>query len=455
QGSVIQRIPVLGTISKLPELVKVRRLDLIVIAEGKLGGERVRQIVEMCAQIPVQVRVVPAYNDILHGNIQFNLVRKVLIEDLLQREPAQLDTESIREFFKQKVVLITGAGGSIGSELVRQIIQFNPRKVILFDLSEAALFEIEQELLEVNYTSFISVVGNCGSSSRMEEIFICFQPQIVLHAAAYKHVALMEQNPFEAIENNVFSTEIVASTAGKYNVEVFILVSTDKAVSPNCIMGASKRLAELVVSNCNKLYNTRYMAVRFGNVLGSSGSVVPIFKKQIAKGGPITITDKEMVRYFMTIPEAAQLILQSATIGEKGNLFVLDMGEPVRIYDLALDMIRLSGLTPYEDIKIIFTGIKKGEKLAETLYFENEKTNKTKHSRIFSGQIKPANLSVEIILKKLQEISVKRNQFELQDFLAALFSNDNFRVNDIVKIPINQDNIQKLELKPQYLSIEI
>ncbi len=427
QGSIIQQVPVLGGISDLPELVKKHAIDLVVIGEGKIAGERVRRIMEICEKVPVQVRVVPAYQEILQGNIQINPIRKVLIEDLLHRDSAQLDKQSIRQFFSSKTVLITGAGGSIGSELVRQVIQFNPSRLILFELSEAALFEIEQELQEMNHAEIISIVGSCRDSKRVDEVFAAYKPQIVLHAAAYKHVSLMEQNPFEAIENNVFGTRIVAEAAGKFQTEVFILVSTDKAVRPSCMMGASKRLAELVMTECNQRYQTRYMAVRFGNVLGSSGSVVPIFKKQIAKGGPVTITDKAMVRYFMTIPEAAQLILQSASIGERGDLFILDMGAPVLIYDLALDMIRLSGLIPHEDIKIVFTGKKKGEKLEETLYFDDERTSKTKHHRIYSGQIMPAALPMEIAFKNLSLLVAKRDTRELRNFLAVLFQDDQLK----------------------------
>ena len=429
QGSIIQQVPVLGGINDLPKLVEKYEVELVVIGEGKIAGERVRRIMEICEKIPVQVRVVPAYQEILQGNIQFNPIRKVLIEDLLHRESAQLDKQSIRQFFSNKTVLITGAGGSIGSELVRQIIQFSPSQVILFELSEAALFEIEQELQEIKSFEVISIVGSCRDYKRIEEVFGVYKPQIVLHAAAYKHVALMEQNPFEAIENNVFGTRIVAEAAGKFQTEVFILVSTDKAVRPSCMMGASKRLAELVVTECNQRYQTRYLAVRFGNVLGSSGSVVPIFKKQIAKGGPVTVTDKAMVRYFMTIPEAAQLILQSASIGERGDLFILDMGEPVLIYDLALDMIRLSGLVPHEDIKIVFTGKKKGEKLEETLYFDTERASKTKHHRIYSGQIMPAALPMEIVFKNLSLLVAKRDAMELRNFLAVLFQDDQLKVD--------------------------
>jgi FlaA1/EpsC-like NDP-sugar epimerase len=430
QGSIIQQAPVLGGINDLPKLVEKFSIDLVVIGEGKIAGERVRRIMEICEKIPVQVRVVPAYQEILQGNIQFSPIRKVLIEDLLHREPAQLDMQSMRQFFSYKTVLITGAGGSIGSELVRQVIQFAPSRLILFELSESALFEIEQELQEIKASEIVSIVGSCRDSKRIEEIFAEYQPQIVLHAAAYKHVSLMEKNPFEAIENNVFGTRIVAEAAGKFRAEVFILVSTDKAVRPSCMMGASKRLAELVVTECNQRYQTRYLAVRFGNVLGSSGSVVPIFKKQIAKGGPVTVTDKAMVRYFMTIPEAAQLILQSASIGERGDLFILDMGKPVLIYDLALDMIRLSGLVPYEDIKIIFTGKKKGEKLEETLYFDAEKASKTKHHRIYSGQIMPAALPMEIALQNLSLLVAKRDATELCNFLAALFLDDQLKLEE-------------------------
>ena len=322
------------------------------------------------------------------------------------------------ETLENKKILVTGAGGSIGSELTRQVTRFEPSELILLDLSEAALFEISQELLRESPVKLVSAVGNCVNVQKIRTVFEKYRPEIVLHAAAYKHVSLMEQNPFEAIECNVLGTKTVAEAAGLAGVDTFVLVSTDKAVRPSSIMGASKRLAELVVAESNQRFDTRYITVRFGNVLGSSGSVVPIFKKQIAKGGPVTVTDPEMTRYFMTIPEACQLILQAACVGQGGELFVLDMGEPVKILDLARDMIRLSGLKPEEDIPIIFSGIKQGEKIAEQLYTTEEIASKTEHSRIFLGRGMSPLKPVSELWAELSEICSAQDEASLRNFLA-------------------------------------
>jgi len=286
-------------------------------------------------------------------------------------------------------VMVTGAGGSIGSELVRQITNYKPKRLLLVERAEFLLFQIERELArdfaDVNY---LPLIADAGDGPRMREIFERFRPEVIFHAAAHKHVPMMEANPSEAVKNNVFATRTVASLAGEYGAESFVLISTDKAVNPTSVMGASKRVAELVVQSLDQKYErTNYIAVRFGNVLGSAGSVVPIFREQILAGGPVTVTDKEMTRYFMTIPEASQLVLQAGALGEGGEIFILDMGKPVRILDLAEDMIRLSGLTPYEDVDIQFSGIRKGEKLFEELEITGESLLKTRHPKIFIGKI--------------------------------------------------------------------
>lgn len=417
KGSIIQQIAVLGNRVELPYLVKKHRIDLVVITIAKISGKEIRNIVEICKKIPVPVRVLPGYGDIFQGNFTVSQLREIKIEDLLRREPVELDLNSIGNFLKNKKILVTGAGGSIGSELTRQVIRFEPSELILLDISEAALFEIEQELLRKSSVKLISCVGSCINSKKIQAVFEKHKPEIVLHAAAYKHVSLMEQNPFEAIECNVLGTKTVAEAAGAAGVETFVLVSTDKAVRPSSVMGASKRLAELVVAESNQRFKTNYITVRFGNVLGSSGSVVPIFKKQIAHGGPVTVTDPEMIRYFMTIPEACQLILQAACSGQGGELFVLDMGEPVKILDLAKDMIRLSGLKPDEDIQIIFSGIKQGEKLAEQLYTSEEIEAKTEHSRIFLGRVTPPIKPASEMLLELGEICAAQDEISLRGFL--------------------------------------
>ena len=418
KDSFIQQLPVLGNMDELSSLVKKYQIKLVAITIAKISGKEIRRIVEICKQIPVEVRVVPGYGDIFQGHFSVSQLREIKIEDLLKREPVDLDLESIGCFLKGKKILVTGAGGSIGSELARQVARFEPSSLILLDLSEAALFEISQELGKESSIKLVSCVGNCINSQKIRAVFEKYQPEIVLHAAAYKHVSLMEQNPFEAIECNVLGTKAVAEAAGAAGVNTFVLVSTDKAVKPSSIMGASKRLAELVVSESNQRFDTCYITVRFGNVLGSSGSVVPIFKKQIAKGGPITVTDPEMTRYFMTIPEACQLILQAACVGQGGELFVLDMGEPVKILDLAKDMIRLSGLKPEEDIPIVFSGMKPGEKLAEQLYTTDEISSKTKHARIFLGRaISPLKPDSEL-WDELNRICSIQDESLLRNFLS-------------------------------------
>jgi FlaA1/EpsC-like NDP-sugar epimerase len=299
-----------------------------------------------------------------------------------------LDNENLHEFLNDKTVMITGAGGSIGSELVRQITAYKPKQLLLVERSEYLLFQIGMELSnDLPHMRSVPLIADICEEARMREIFERYRPDVVFHAAAHKHVSLMEANVCEAIKNNVLGTRLTGKLAGEYGVRDFVLISTDKAVNPTSVMGASKRLAEIVVQGLNQVYETSYIAVRFGNVLGSAGSVVPIFREQIRKGLPITVTDREMTRYFMTIPEASQLVLQAGALGDGGEIFILDMGRPVKILDLAEDMIRLSGLTPYEDIDIVFTGIRQGEKLFEELEITGENLLKTRHPKIFIGKI--------------------------------------------------------------------
>lgn len=386
--SVIQGHRVLGTTRDLPNLVRSLGIDRVVITIAQASRQDIHRIVKICEQIPVKVKIIPGLYEILDGRVEISTIRDVQIEDLLGREPVQLDIGLINRELAGKVVMVTGAGGSIGSELARQVARFNPTTLLLVERAEFVLFDIDSELRETHPTlSIVPKVVDVGDEVKMRYLFDCYRPQVVIHAAAHKHVPLMETNPFEAIKNNVLATHVVAELAGEYGVEVFVLVSTDKAVRPASIMGASKRVAELVVQDLNRRYETRYVAVRFGNVIGSAGSVIPIFSEQIRKGGPITITDKRMKRYFMTIPESAQLVLQASAIGKGGEVFILHMGEPVRIMDLAETLITLSGLKPHEDIKIIETGIRPGEKLYEELRFETEATVPTEHPKIFINRI--------------------------------------------------------------------
>ena len=388
KGGSVGGFKVLGTTDDLARLVDELNIEQVVIAIDHAQGKDIRRILDICRAIPVKAQIVPSLNEIIHGRVNVSRIRDVQIEDLLGREPVQLDTENLRDFLDGKTVMVTGAGGSIGSELVRQLTNFAPKQILLVEQSEFALFQIERELAaDKKNPSFVPLIADVADEPRMRRIFEDFKPEVVFHAAAHKHVPLMEANPTEAIKNNVFATKLIAELAGKNGSNAFVLISTDKAVNPTSVMGASKRVAEIAVQSLRKKYKTRYISVRFGNVLGSAGSVVPIFREQILKGGPVTVTDPKMTRYFMTIPEAAQLVLQAGAFGTGGEIFILDMGEPVRILDLAEDMIRLSGLQPYEDIDIVFTGIRKGEKLFEELEITGENLLKTKHPKIFIGKI--------------------------------------------------------------------
>ena len=389
QGLDLYNIPVLGTRDDIPRLVSEHGVDEIIIAMPSAPGRIIREIVEICKVTGVVVKTLPGVYDLIDGKVSVSQLREVQLEDLLGRDPVQLDLDSIAAYLEGKVVLVTGAGGSIGSELCRQVARFKPKTLVLLDNTENNLFEIEQELKErYPYLMLPAELADIRDETRIKRVFEFYHPQVVFHAAAYKHVPMMERFPEHAVSNNIHGTYIVASAAKKYGCKTFIFVSTDKAVNPTSVMGASKRAAELVVQYFNEQcreenLDTRFAAVRFGNVLGSRGSVIPTFKRQISKGGPVTVTHPDMVRYFMTIPEAVQLIIQAGAIAKGGEIFVLDMGEPVRILDLANDLIRLSGLTPGKDIEIKFTGIRPGEKLREELFTDQEKMSATKYSRIY------------------------------------------------------------------------
>lgn len=387
-GSVIHGVKVLGRAEDIPYLVSELNIDHVVISFAEASRREFRRILDICEQAKVRVRTVPGIYELLQGNVKVSRIRDVQIEDLLGREQVHLDEESIRESIAGKSVMITGAGGSIGSELVRQVARFQPARLLLVERAEFALFAIEQELHTTGLkVPALSLVADVSDEARMHNIFQNYGPQVILHAAAHKHVPMMEFNPSEAIRNNVLATRSLGELASEFGVETFVLISTDKAVCPTSVMGASKRVAELVVQDLNRSSATRFLAVRFGNVIGSAGSVIPTFREQIRRGGPVTVTHPEMVRYFMTIPEAAQLVLQAGALGQGGEIFILDMGEPVRILDLAKDTITLSGLRPFEDIDIVFTGMRPGEKLFEELQTTEENLIKTCHPKIFIGRL--------------------------------------------------------------------
>jgi FlaA1/EpsC-like NDP-sugar epimerase len=387
KGGSVSGFKVLGTTHDIARLVDELAIKQVVIAVDDAKGMEIRRIMDICRAIPVKAQIIPNLNEIATGRVSVSRIRDVQIEDLLGREPVKLDDKNLHDFLTGRTVMVTGAGGSIGSELVRQIINYRPKCILLVERAEFFLFQIGRELQEMGGVDFVPLIADVGDEPRMREIFERFRPEVIFHAAAHKHVPLMEVNATEAIKNNVLATRCLGQLAGQHGVRDFVLISTDKAVNPTSVMGASKRIAEIVVQGLRQEYDTNYMAVRFGNVLGSAGSVVPIFSEQIRKGEAITVTDPEMTRYFMTIPEASQLVLQAGALGSGGEIFVLDMGEPVRIVNLAEDMIRLSGLTPYEDIDIVFTGVRKGEKLFEELEITGENLDKTNHPKIFIGKI--------------------------------------------------------------------
>ncbi len=390
QGVAIHGVPVLGLLGDAVEVVKRERIDEVVIAIPSAPGKEMRRIVDTVSPAGVPIRTMPGIDQLISGQVTLNQLRSVNIEDLLGRDPVSLDTNSLEQLLAGQTVMVTGAGGSIGSELCRQVLRFGARRLVLVERSEPALFEIHRELSgRIEKGELVPAIADVCDAARVRSLMALHRPTVVVHAAAHKHVPMMEWNPGEAIKNNVGGTRVVADAAHEFGVQQFVLVSTDKAVNPTSIMGATKRVAELYVQALDQRSKTRFVAVRFGNVLGSAGSVIPIFKEQIASGGPVTVTDPEMRRYFMTIPEASQLVLQAATIGRGGEIFVLDMGQPVKIVDLARDLITLSGLVPDKDIEIRFTGLRPGEKLFEELSTVEEKAEKTRHPKIFIGKLPP------------------------------------------------------------------
>lgn len=401
--AIIQGLKVMGTTDDLPRLVEELEIDHVIITIARASRPEIRRIVDICEAIPVKARIIPGLYDILQGRVSLKAVRDVEIEDLLGREEVRLDISSLRQVVTGKTVMVTGGGGSIGSELARQLALFSPAHLLIVELSEFALYTIHEELTQSHPDlSIVPLIADVGDPVRIHSIFRSYRPHVVFHAAAHKHVPMTECNVVEAAKNNVLGTLMLAEAAGITGVEKFVLISTDKAVNPTSVMGTTKRAAELVVQSLDRRYETSFMAVRFGNVLGSTGSVVPKFRKQIAQGGPVTVTHPEMKRYFMTIPESCQLVLQASALGIGGEIFVLDMGEPVKMVDLARDMIKLSGLEEGVDIEIVFTGIRPGEKLFEELSYSSDRMDRTAHPKIFVGRI--AEMDPDAIMTAIWEL---------------------------------------------------
>ncbi|MGP8315076.1 polysaccharide biosynthesis protein [Enterocloster aldenensis] len=387
QGRVIDGVSIVGSRKDIARLVREKGIDDIYVAIPTAPPEDIRDILKICQGTGCQVKILPGVYQLMNGEVTISRLRKVEIEDLLGREPVNVNLDEIMGYVKGKVVLVTGGGGSIGSELCRQLAGHKVKQLIIFDIYENNAYEIQQELKrKYPHLDMVVLIGSVRNTNRLDYLFRTYRPDIVYHAAAHKHVPLMEDSPNEAIKNNVLGTYKTARAAIKYKAQRFILISTDKAVNPTNIMGASKRLCEMVVQMSNQKSSTEFVAVRFGNVLGSNGSVIPLFKQQIESGGPVTVTHKNIIRYFMTIPEAVSLVIQAGAYAKGGEIFVLNMGNPVRILDMAENLIRLSGYEPYKDIDICFTGLRPGEKLYEELLMDEEGLQKTVNDRIFIGK---------------------------------------------------------------------
>lgn len=419
KGMIINGVPIVGDRNDIAEIAHNKDIDEILIALPSIDNNERVQIIKLCSETGLKLKTLPGMYEIIGGKFNTKQIRDVEIEDLLGRAPVELNISDIAGYLNNKVVLVTGGGGSIGSELCRQIAKFGPRKLIILDIYENNAYDLQMELnYKYPHLDKEVLIASIRDRSRLEEVFSEYRPDVVFHAAAHKHVPLMEANPKEAIKNNVFGTLNLAEMADKYKVVKFVQISTDKAVNPTNIMGATKRVCEMIIQSINVVSKTEFVAVRFGNVLGSNGSVIPLFKKQIQNGGPVTVTHPEINRYFMTIPEAAQLVIQAGAMAKGGEIFILDMGKPTKIVDLARDLIRLSGFEPDRDIKIEFTGLRPGEKLYEELLMDEEGLTNTDHKKIFIG--KPGFFSFDEVKEKI---------YRLKDYL----SHDNEEVFDVME----------------------
>ncbi len=415
----IHGYPVLGKQKRIAKICQEKMVDEVVIAIPSASGKQIREIVNRCVEAGVKSRTLPGVSELIDGRVSVQHIKDVEVVDLLGREPVRLDVDKIKAYVEGKRVLVTGAGGSIGSEICRQVARFSPAKIVLFDNAETPLFHIERELFNKYPDLHISaIIGDVRARSRVEGVFDEFLPQVVFHAAAYKHVPLMEKNPAAAARNNIYGSKVVADAADAFGVLHFVMISTDKAVNPTNVMGATKRAAELYVQALARKSRTSFVTVRFGNVLGSNGSVIPIFKEQIRAGGPVTVTDPEVTRFFMTIPEASQLVLQAGSMGKGGEIFLLDMGEPVKIVDLAEELIRLSGLKPYEDIDIVFSGLRPGEKLYEELLLDGEGVTATSHEKICVA--KSREVDSVLLNRQLESLLESARAMDLDRVIAML-----------------------------------
>jgi FlaA1/EpsC-like NDP-sugar epimerase len=414
-------VPILGTRADIVTVIDQRNIEEVIIAIPSMKRKEISEIYSICGDLGVKVKILPSVSQLIDDSVSIKEIRDVSIEDLLGRDPVELDNTKISEYVHGRVVLVTGAGGSIGSELSRQIASYMPDKLVLLDNYENNLYEINNELRDkYGELEIVAIIANVREKHRMDSLFEKHKPEVVFHAAAHKHVPLMEDNPTEAVKNNVFGTMNLVEAAHKNRVRRFVLISTDKAVNPTNIMGATKRIAEMIIQGYNGKSPTEYVAVRFGNVLGSNGSVIPLFKKQIEAGGPVTVTHKDVIRYFMTIPEAVALVLQAGGMASGGEVFVLDMGQPVKIYDLAKNLIRLSGFEPEEDIDIEITGLRPGEKLYEELLMDEEGLSSTQNEKIFIA--KPTFSDMEYLMKEIECLKemVMLHSDDVKDYIKSI-----------------------------------
>jgi FlaA1/EpsC-like NDP-sugar epimerase len=427
KGLRIHNVPVLGRLGDLAKIAPKKNVQEVIVAVPSMTGKDMRRVMYECKSVGLPCKTVPAVSDILNGTVSVSQIRDIRIEDLLGREHIELNRDQIRDYISGRKVLVTGAAGSIGMEICRQILKISPGQLVLFERVENELFHLEHEFARsFPGAPYVPVLGDILDTKRLEKIMKEFTPEVVFHAAAYKHVPMMESHPIEAIRNNILGTQNVAEISTKYGVEKFVMISTDKAVKPSSVMGASKRIAELICQGMNQRKTTRFVVVRFGNVLNSAGSVIPLFKEQIERGGPVTVTDPEATRYFMSIPEAAQLVMQAGAMGKGGEIYVLDMGEPVRIVDLASDMVRLMGLKLGEDMDIAYIGLRPGEKLHEELVTDEEETEPTTHEKIM--MVKSPVIDWAVLQKKIEDLIQKMDQYspdEIRELLMSLIPENN------------------------------